>query len=374
MPGGVKILGTALTEQFQKIQLEMNLLPPAPNHKKGRKIVYTMFGFSVLAGIAAAGGTYFYQQSELINKAVIKKSAIHPEPTLTTPANNPVPTIPVAGATEPEQEKPLLLSQQDKPSPVPENMAISSPIISTQTKEAEKPLTPARELESAKAPEPEKPQIQSASPVTIETEEAQEPELIIQSPEILTQTTAIVSMEDIADSFPVTEFPVKKPDNGNKDHIITAPAEKQSDTPLTSTDTSSDQDETAEKKMDQQATSVSKDVKIDEEKLTANGLNRKQLIERAYNAIEKGNLSEQADSGSIYYIRLLKRISPTHPQVRRLAREVVSAYHIKARASIKLKQTRNASQHLWIAGRIIEEFSLSEINKAQLVLKQRLAE
>ncbi|CAA6813605.1 MAG: Unknown protein, partial [uncultured Thiotrichaceae bacterium] len=42
IPGGVKILGTALTEQFQKIQLEMNLLPPAPNHKKGRKIVYTM--------------------------------------------------------------------------------------------------------------------------------------------------------------------------------------------------------------------------------------------------------------------------------------------------------------------------------------------
>ena len=89
---------------------------------------------------------------------------------------------------------------------------------------------------------------------------------------------------------------------------------------------------------------------------------------------KKGDLSEQADSGSIYYIRLLKRISPAHPQVRRLAREVVSAYHIKARASIKLKKTQKASQHLWVAGRLIEEFSLSEIKKAHLVLKQRLAE
>ncbi|CAA6813577.1 MAG: Unknown protein [uncultured Thiotrichaceae bacterium] len=132
-------------------------------------------------------------------------------------------------------------------------------------------------------------------------------------------------MEDLPHSFPATEFPDKDLQAKNKHH-------------------------------------------------TANGLNHKQLIERAYTAIREGNLSEQPGAGSIYYIRLLKRTSPAHPQVRQLAREVVSAYHIKAQTSVKLKQTKEASQHLWIAGRLIKEFNLNKINRSHLVLKQRLAE
>lgn len=339
IPGGLKVLGTVLTEQFQEIQLEMDLLPPDSCHKKDRKVVPMALSFGILAGIAVAGSTYFYQQPELINESVINTPEIHSKPTPSTLASNPATAI----------------------SPAIEILTAGTP----ETEKLQKQSTAAGIIETKITPEKSAKTIISAFT---------QPEPTVQLPEVPTQATTIILMEDLPNSFPATEFPDKDQQAKNKGHIIAAPSEKRLNTQLIFADTIRDQSKTTGKKFDHQTASSNQDKKTDKENLTANSLNREQLIERAYAAIREGNLSEQTGAGSIYYIRLLKRTSPAHPQVRRLAREVVSAYHIKARTSIKLKQAREASQHLWIAGHIIEEFSLREINRSHLVLKQRLAE
>lgn len=280
-PVGLKVLGTVLTEQFQKIQMEMTLLPSSPDHEKDHQTKSVALSFSVLVGIAVAGGTYFYQQPEQLTK----------------------------------------------------ESAINAPEIRSG-------------LTSA---------ILANNPVT-------------------TKTTTIALMEDLPNSFPVNEFPGKDLQANNKGHITAASYGKRLGTQITFAATTPDQSETAGEKFNQQTTSPNQNIKTDGEKLAADGLNHQQLIERAYTAIKEGNLSEQPGAGSIYYIRLLKRTSPAHPQVRQLAREVVSAYRIKAQTLVKLKQAQKASQHLWVAGRIIKEFSLNKINRPHLVLKQQLAE
>lgn len=112
----------------------------------------------------------------------------------------------------------------------------------------------------------------------------------------------------------------------------------------------------------------------EEEELTANGMTGDELLKRAYAAIQRGRLDEQANQGAIYFIRLLERIDHGNPQITRLAREVVYQSHQRARNLIQQGDHERASQYLWRAGRVIKEFNLVRLNSAQEVLEHRLVE
>lgn len=105
---------------------------------------------------------------------------------------------------------------------------------------------------------------------------------------------------------------------------------------------------------------------------TANGLNSQQLVQRAYNAIQKGLLDETPNRGAIFYIRLLKRIDSRNPQILRLSREVVYRYHQKTRLTMKAGRLAQAEKDLWMSRRIIREFNLNRLNSAQSLLQQKL--
>nr|CAA6813437.1 MAG: Unknown protein [uncultured Thiotrichaceae bacterium] len=483
IPGGVKVLGTALTEQFQKIQLEMNLLPSA-HHSQGNKMIPMFIGFAALAGIAVAGGTYYYQQlaSTPKNNPATEQQADNSAPILSTTSiavkiteNN---TSEAREIHPPEQAiAKASPSQKDKAEPasekLPEQTESPAPLASTDNQQGDstpniqEKVTPAvtvietevtlatqdtpaiaiietpLETETTPAAQDtptvaviEKPLETEATPPTTEqlntavvvtappeqepaaslpeadtptvTQAEKKPEEPQNTPESKRVSEAPKTPQPGAEK-PVTlqEFPAQKPAKETSQtpttqplaeepapiqlSAIETPQEKNlpettppptENTPDTTTDIASDDTiATAEPLVPPTTTAdtttppeTTDPVKVDKEKLTANGFNRQQLIEKAYAAIEEGKLSEQPGSGSIYYIRLLKRIAPNHHQVRRLAREVVSAYHINARNSMKLKQSRKASQQLWVAGRLIEEFKLNEMNKAHLGLIQRSTE
>jgi len=105
---------------------------------------------------------------------------------------------------------------------------------------------------------------------------------------------------------------------------------------------------------------------------TANGLTSQQLVQRAYNAIQRDLLDETPNRGAIFYIRLLKRIDSRNPQILRLAREVVYRYHQETRLAMKAGRLAQAEKDLWMSRRIIREFNLNRLNPAQNLLQQKL--
>ncbi len=412
-PGHLKILGTALAEQFQQMQPKMDLLPPptTSERKSDHKIIHTLLGLGTLTGVAVAGGAYVYQQLEPI-EPVISSSII--------------------ATLEQKQEKPLLLSQQDKPPTVPGSTtrvdfqtkepekltppttdSSSTPAANSQTKEPEKlialaatesPTTKPEKLvtvtldpESASKLQTKKPKklialatepstTKPEKPVTVTVTVTPSPEPV-SKPEKKSETrstqkenneTGKTGVSATATTEPEPQ-PPKIPDQiaavtSTEGADKTGKGTDEANTQVALTEDATEKDRVSEKKPGENTGSKNHGAKINGEKLTANGLNRKQLIEKAYAAIQKGNLSEVPGSGGIYFIRLLKRISPAHPQIKRLAREVVSAYHVKVRTALQAKKARKASRNLWMAGRIIKEFNLTKMNKAHLILKRRMAE
>ncbi len=387
-PGHLKILGTALAEQFQQMQPKMDLLPPptSSERKSDHKIMYTLLGLGTLTGVAVAGGAYVYQQVRPI-EPVINSS--------------------IVATLEQKPEKPLLLSQQDKPPTVPG----STTTVDFQTKEPEKLTTPVTKsynttTANSQTKEPEKlialatesPATKPEKPVTVTltTEPASKPEKKSETRSTQKENNetgktgipAITTTEPQPPKIPdqvAAVTPAKGADKAGKEtdeadaQVALAEGTTEKDqisekNPGELTEDAPEKDQVSEKKPEKNTGSKNHGAKINGEKLTANGLNRKQLIEKAYAAIQKGNLSEVPGSGGIYFIRLLKRISPAHPQIKRLAREVVSAYHVKVRTALQAKKAREASKNLWMAGRVIKEFNLSKMNKAHLILKRRMAE
>lgn len=307
IPGGVKLLATALTEQYQENQPVLDLLPPPNKHSRVR-LIPTILGFGLLAGVAIAGGSYFYQQVSGQNIAPPAENRVAVNtPFMTAPP--PAPTI------NPTQESPeiSISPQQD----IPQKPEISDEIAPP---DAEDKPADTQIVATGAVPE------ESAVPEKTVAETIAEP-----------TTVAIIVSEQpgAAEETTTTSLPGERSESKNKPQEHPA---------------------------------------LNKSKLTANGFTSEQLIAKAYAAIRQGSLNEQPGSGGIYYIRLLRRIAPQHPQVHRLSREVVAAYHVKARTALRLKQSRQATRHLWMAGRVINEFDLAEMRKAHLILEQRLNE
>lgn len=112
----------------------------------------------------------------------------------------------------------------------------------------------------------------------------------------------------------------------------------------------------------------------DPEVIKANGMSSDELVKKAYQALEAGRLDEQANRGTIYFIRLLERIDHGNPQIIRLARETSYQLHQQVRTALIQGNSEQASQKLWRAGRIIKEFNLVHLNPAQELLEHKLAE
>jgi len=113
---------------------------------------------------------------------------------------------------------------------------------------------------------------------------------------------------------------------------------------------------------------------VDVSRLRAAGMNRDQLIRKANEAIRQGRLGEYPGWGALYFIRLLRRIDPSHLQVRYLARDVATRYHDRARNQIRAGARKQAARSLWVAHQVIQEFNLVQLNPAQALLRRRLAE
>ena len=105
---------------------------------------------------------------------------------------------------------------------------------------------------------------------------------------------------------------------------------------------------------------------------TANHMSKEELLRRAKTAIERGSLNETPGMGALYYLRLLERLEPNHPQIAILVRDIVQQYHKQARRDLTRRENRRAAQELWMASRIIKEFNLVELNKTQQILEHRL--
>ncbi|WP_020394772.1 hypothetical protein [Thiolinea disciformis] len=105
---------------------------------------------------------------------------------------------------------------------------------------------------------------------------------------------------------------------------------------------------------------------------TANRMSKEELLRRARTAIERGSLNETPGMGALYYLRLLERLEPNHPQIAILVRDIVQQYHKQARRDLTRRENRRAAQQLWMASRIIKEFNLVELNKTQQILEHRL--
>lgn len=106
--------------------------------------------------------------------------------------------------------------------------------------------------------------------------------------------------------------------------------------------------------------------------ITANRMTKDELLRRAKTAIERGSLNETPGMGALYYLRLLERIEPQHPQLPILVRDIVKQYHRQARRDLMRHQDRRAANQLWMSSRIIKEFNLVEFNPIQQRLEHRL--
>ncbi|PID34352.1 MAG: hypothetical protein CR976_00720 [Thiotrichales bacterium] len=358
IPGGIRLLGTALTEFFQKTQLQSQLLPPSSSEPSWRqKLIPVTLGMSVLGGIAAAGSSYFYDPTvELAPAGSTATGLPSPPPatgvvpdetSLSHTAADPV-TI-IAKADIPQVDESIIPEMTEpEPKPAKKNIEVTeeqeqgktaqqAPVAELNNPvetipEPTEPITRTRAIEAAK---PKSTQARSVKPEPVEPE--------------LAKTKTAAEPEEVE--------PTKTEPEGAE------PAKTASTEPEKSTEDS-----------DKKPATRQHQPKINPAKLTANGMNQTELIERAYAAIENGSLSEHPGSGSVYYIRLLKRIAPKHLQIHRLSREVVSAYHVKARTALQEKDKHKARHHLWMARRLIKEFKLTQMRKAQLVLERRSKE
>lgn len=376
IPGGLKLLGTALIEQFQAIQPEKNLLPlPTAAHQKARKKrITTLLGLTTLTGALLAGGHNFYVHQSQKEPISLKQLSL-PTQAKTTAVLLDNPRLNSLTPTNPS------LDYLDAPNPQPLQSNNSKVLI-------EKKLAVHNTSKSTSQPHIIQPVI---APKLVKT---------------LTQSKT--KLNDPKEMKPTT---LKKTNNTKEKKIVVASRPKKfqfakvpvgMELPKGFCDLGSPgscKPETAKIEVTEQLLPASANIatenmgvkpvnktvpllmlpavtdgKITTPRLTANGLNSEQLKNKAYAALRSGALGEKPGSGCIFYIRLLKRIDPQNPHIHRLARGVTSAYHTQARQKIKQQQKQESKRLLWIAERVIKEFNLTQMNQTHTMLKQRHSE
>lgn len=383
IPGGLKLLGTALMKQFQAIQPEKDLLPPPSDNYKNRKKMFVPLSLTLATGALLAGGHNFYSQSTHIQTTAISPVAMEEE--LVLPESQPWSTqdkapaslldsLPMSNLT---QEAPAPYHLPQAAAPAPENISDISDTKESKTAVAGKP----KKFQFAKRPvDIELPEgfCDLSNSGSCQTEIAEATEVKVTAP--VSPVPASIPAEKIK-SKPVRkevqldDIPAEKTEN--------KPVKKEVQVQLTSISA-----EAIEKpaKKEVQLVKLPEDIpedineknplqtKITQPRLTANGLNSKQLKNKAYAALRSGDLGEQPDIGAIFYIRLLNRIDAQNPHIRRLARRVVLAYHAQARQQMKMQHKRKSRRSLWMAERVIKEFNLAKMKQTHALLKLRHSE
>ncbi|MEZ5449328.1 MAG: hypothetical protein R3E89_10180 [Thiolinea sp.] len=379
-----------------------------------------LLGWGTLAGLALAGGGYLYMQQggQTATQASTRTASVQ---------DSPAPPVSKSGAQAPVAEAPTARVADNERSavpPAPPVVAEAAALAVTRLDQPEPehddvPDEAAGSVDEDAAPvldvsgvEPEDiPQAGTAATVTATTDEQELP--ASPAPEVTAETTAHLAPESIASSVqsasmnvtptasppasavsPVspniarTESGIITPDPQPIRHplvrhsaAVAVPPYVVNPPPLMVPGQNSvgarldaDAEKTKTGALQADGKTEARQPVIDRARLTANGQTRDELISSAYAAIEAGKLGEEANLGAVYYIRLLKRIDRGNPQIRRLAREVATAYHVKAREAIHNKHQRAAEQLLWMAARIIKEFNLVTMNEPQQILEHRLAE
>lgn len=369
IPGGVKLLGTALIEQFQIIQPEKNLLPPptAAHQKTRKKRMATLFGLTTLTGALLAGGHNFYvHQSQ--KEAISRVQLSLPTQAKTTAFLLDNPRLNSLSPTNPS------LNYLDKPNaqpPQPNNNKVPTDktLVLHNTS---KSISPPHRVQPVIAPKFDKTITQSKTTLN---------NLKKIKPTILKKNNKTKEKEIVVASRP-KKFQFAKAPAGAKlpegfcdlssiESCKPEKATKQLLPPPTNIPTEGIELKPVDKKVQLLMLPAETDGEITTPRLTANGLNSEQLESKAYAALSSGALGEKPGSGCIFYIRLLKRIDPQNPHIRRLARGVTSAYHTQARQKMKQQQKQESKRLLWIAERVIKEFNLTQMNQTHDMLKQR---
>jgi hypothetical protein len=96
-----------------------------------------------------------------------------------------------------------------------------------------------------------------------------------------------------------------------------------------------------------------------------------QIIKNGYGALQSSKLGTQA-GGAMYYVQQLNQLSPGHPQVNRLVREVVLKRHAQARSGIQNGDISDATQALDIAKQLIRIYNLKDMNDGHQLLVHKL--
>ncbi|EIJ34952.1 hypothetical protein [Thiothrix nivea] len=97
------------------------------------------------------------------------------------------------------------------------------------------------------------------------------------------------------------------------------------------------------------------------------------LIQQAYAAMGAGRL-DVGKAGALYYARQLRALSPQHPQVARLGQEISAAYLRQVRAALQSGNLAAAGQWLPLTRQLIQEFGLTNLEPAQQVLEEKVAQ
>ena len=96
-----------------------------------------------------------------------------------------------------------------------------------------------------------------------------------------------------------------------------------------------------------------------------------QIIKNGYGALQSSKLGTQV-GGAMYYVQQLNQLSPGHPQVNRLVREVVLKRHAQARSGIQNGDISDATQALDIAKQLIRIYNLKDMNDGHQLLVHKL--
>lgn len=97
------------------------------------------------------------------------------------------------------------------------------------------------------------------------------------------------------------------------------------------------------------------------------------LIQQAYTAMQSGHLGD-SNGGALAVTRQLRGQSPQHPQVSRLGQEIAAAYLRQIRVALQADNLAEAGRLLPTTRQLIDEFGLGNLEPAQQVLEQRVAQ
>lgn len=336
IPGELKLLGTALIKQFQAIQPEKDLLPPPYTRRINKKTMVASLGLVVLTGALVAGNHAFYTQWNQAQAAAINPGIMTEEAAL--PDTQFLPTQTQANTSATSLDIPYVNNLRP-PVLAPYRLAKTLPKLPAQVPAEEKPVANNKERETRQ-------------PDTLQITTAPEPKKAMAKSK--TKPSALKKVKS-----------AKKRKKAKKTRPALAKKQQTAIPPVA---------EVSPDKSDFPDRNIVNQMITTKPRLTANGLNSEQLKNKAYAALSSGALGEKPNTGSIFYIRLLKRIDDKNPHIHRLARGVVSAYHTQARQKMKQQQKQESRRLLWVAGRVIKEFNLMQMNQAHTMLKQRQSE